>query len=145
MPARTQTETAFGGLMLGMALPLGSFGAGLLADSTDLFGLRGEPLALPFGALILLGALLLGSAGATLLWWQRPARERALRPMKPRARRRELPVVKQAWVRPPVPADAVIALPPEPTPSLPTLTPESTTRLVAFAGTQRRVRVVARA
>jgi len=176
--ARTDTETAFGGLMLGMAMPLAAFGFGVVVDVVDVLGLREEPLVMPFGALIFIGAVMLGTSGGTLLWWQRPVPVRIVRhvevvkvvqPLKPaisakqRARRREVPMVSKVTPKPrpkpppPVPAfslsdQSLVTLTPTPivrdalsTAQLPlgASATEPTTKLVPFAGTQRRIRIVA--
>lgn len=124
---RSCTETAIGGSMLGMAMPLVAFGGVLVAGQADALGLSDAPVMLPFGVSIVFSAMLLAFAGTSLLWLQRQAAlaERLVLNI-PRSRRREVPVA--------VPRKRV--------------TPEVgliTTQLVAFAGTPRRVRVVARA
>lgn len=173
--ARTDTETAFGGLMLGIAMPLALFGVGVAIDTVDLLGLRDEPLVMPFGALIFIGAVMLGTSGATLLWWnapaemirvaRKPAAVKVLKPVKQRARRREVPMVAKIAPKPkprqkpPAPVlalsfsdQSLVTLTPTPiardalsTAQLPlgASRPESTTKLVAFAGTQRKIRIVA--
>ncbi|MBL8956953.1 MAG: hypothetical protein JNK82_39635 [Myxococcaceae bacterium] len=183
--ARSQTETAFGGMMLGMAMPLAAFGFGVVVDTADWFGLRDEPLVMPFGALIFLGAVLLGTAGGTLLWSRRvePVVRAARRPVLHRARRREVPVLvkvhtkakaqpkpRRSGVLVPVPSrslpspyraesysdQSLVTLTPllGPDPraaardAMPTsplklgTAPDPTTRLVAFTGTNRRIRIV---
>lgn len=69
---RSGTETAFGGSMLGMSMPLVVFGFTLALGQGDVVGLTDAPLALPFGGLIVTASGILAAAGATLLWWRAP-------------------------------------------------------------------------
>lgn len=124
---RSCTETAIGGSMLGMAMPLVGFGGVLVAGQAEALGLSDSPLMLPFGVMIVFSALLLGFAGTSLLWLQAQAAaaERVVLNI-PRSRRREVPV---AVPRKRVAREVGLI----------------TTQLVAFAGAERRVRHVARA
>ena len=124
---RSCTETAIGGSMLGMAMPLVGFGGVLVVGQAEALGLSDAPVMLPFGVMIVFSAMLLAFAGTSLLWLQRQAAEAERLVLDiPRSRRREVPA---AVVRRRVPTEAGLI----------------TTQLVAFAGAERRVRFVARA
>ncbi len=113
--SRTSMETAFGGMMLGMAMPLALFGFGVVIDTADLLELRAEPLVMPFGAIIFLGAVMLGTAGGTLLWGRRQPRAAQVpavrRPVLQRARRREVAMVQKPVIQKPVIQKPVIQKP----------------------------------
>ena len=113
--------------MLGMAIPLVGFGGALAAGQAETLGLPDSPAMLPIAVMTFFSAALLGFAGVSLLLLLRHS-PRAWRPvLEPaRSRRRVLPAAKTTA------AD-------EPTVSM------VTTRLVAFAGSARRVRVPLRA
>jgi hypothetical protein len=66
--ARSDVHTAFGGMQLGMSLPLVALGAALATIGSVGLGIGENPVDSPLAVLALMSALLLSMSGALLLW-----------------------------------------------------------------------------